>query len=63
MAPGAKNKFGVPTFELLRSFGSKCTVLKICANDIVVTFWPPAVIRRPGNCAPCPSRYIFVVMQ
>jgi len=24
------------------------------AYHIVVTFWVPAVIRRPGNCAPCP---------
>jgi len=22
------------------------------AYDIVVTFWPAAMIRRPGNCAP-----------
>ena len=24
------------------------------ASDIVVTFWSPAVIRCPGNCAPLP---------
>jgi len=35
-------------------FGSKCTVLKKSAHDIVGTFWPPAVIRRQRNHAPLP---------
>jgi len=26
--------------------------LEKSAYDIVVTFWPPTMIRRPGNCAP-----------
>jgi len=37
----------------LRSFGNKCTVLK-SACDIVVTFWPPTVIRGKRNCASFP---------
>ena len=32
-------------------FGNKCTVLKQVLYDIVLTFWSPAMIRRPGNCA------------
>jgi len=35
----------------LRSFGSKCTVLKKCLWHCC-DFLPPAVIRRPRNCAP-----------
>jgi len=38
----------------LRSFGSKCTVLKKVLYVIVGTFWPPAVIWRPENCVPLP---------
>jgi len=30
--------------------------------DIVVTFWLPAVIRRPGVVAPCPTRYVSGAM-
>ena len=42
-------------YSNLRSFWSKCTVLiETSAYDIVVIFWPPTVIRRPGNCAPLP---------
>jgi len=45
-----------------RSFESKWTVLKNwlwhCCD-----FWPPAVIRRPGNCVPCPPRYVSDGMQ
>jgi len=38
----------------LRSFGSKCTVLKKVLYVIVGTFSPPAVIWRPENSAPLP---------
>jgi len=40
-----------PPCSNLRSFGSKCTVLKKCLWQCC-DFWPPAVIRRPGNCTP-----------
>jgi len=48
-----------------RSFEGKCTVLKkvLISYNIVVTFWPPAVIRRQGNCAPFPPLYVSGVMQ
>ena len=36
-----------------RSFESKCTVLKNCIWHYC-EFWPSAVIRRAGNCAPLP---------
>jgi len=51
--PGQERSLPPPCSDL-RSFGSKCTVLKKCAYNIVRTFWPPAVIRRPGDCAPFP---------
>ena len=52
--PG-KETILAPPCSNLRSFGSICTVLiEKSAYDIVVTFWPPAVIRRQGNCAPFP---------
>ena len=35
-----------PSCSNLRSFGSKCTVLKKVLGDIVGTY------RRPGHCAP-----------
>ena len=47
----------------LRSFGSKCTVLKKVLYVIVGTFWPPAVIWRPENSAPLPPRYVSGVMR
>jgi len=55
MAPGARITFGAPPCSKLRSFRSKCTVLKK-----VVTLWglfealhshsvPPLLIRRPHS--------------
>ena len=43
-----------PPCSNLRSFGSKCTVLKKSAYDIVGTCWPLAVIPRPGIVPPFP---------
>jgi len=51
MAPGARNKFGAPMFEP-EVFRKQMYCYEKSAYDIVVTFWSPAVIRRPGNCAP-----------
>jgi len=51
MAPGARSKFGAPMFEP-EVFRKRmyCVEESIC--DIDGTLWrPPAVIRRPGNCA------------
>jgi len=42
-----------PPCSNLRSFGSKCFEINCfekSAYDIVGTFWPPTVIRCPGNC-------------
>jgi len=57
MAPGARSKFGAPMFETtVRSFGSKCTVLKkvivgLCgaprSHSVTLT-----VIWLPENCVP-----------
>ena len=33
------------------------------AYVIVVTFCPPAVIRRPGNCTPCSPPYVSGVTE
>jgi len=52
--PGQETGLAPPCSNL-RSFGSKCTVLKKSAHDIVGNFEPPAVIRYPGNCALLPS--------
>jgi len=43
-----------PPCSNLRSFGSKCTILKICAYDSVVTFCPPQWFGARGIVAPCP---------
>ena len=62
MARGARNKFDAPVFEpevfrkQMYCFEKKCWWL-------VGTFWPPAVIPRPGNCSPCTPRYVTGVMQ
>jgi len=54
MAPGARNKFGAPMLEP-EVFRKQMYCFEKIAYDIVVTFWPPpAVIRRPGNCASMP---------
>jgi len=33
-----------------------------CAYGIVVTFYLPAVIRRPGNCVPLPPLVTSLVL-
>ena len=57
MAPGARSKFGAPCSKL-RSFGSKCTVLKKVLVVFLELFGvphshstPPAVIWRPHSDA------------
>jgi len=60
-----------PPCSNLRSFGSKFTVLKNVHLTLLGLFGashshlaPPAVIRRPGNCAPlAPPRYAPVAAQ
>jgi len=51
MAPGARNKFATPCSNLT-SFGSKCTVLKKSAHDIVGIFWAPRSDSVPGELCP-----------
>ena len=42
----------------VRTWGlSEANILHWSTYDIVRTFRRHAVIRRPGNCAPCPRRY------
>ena len=41
-----------PPCSNLRSFRKQMYYMEKSAYDIVVTFWPPAMIRRPMNCAP-----------
>ena len=50
MAPGARSKFGVPIFapEVFRKQMYCIEYLRHCSDFTP----PPAVIRRPGNCAP-----------
>jgi len=62
MAPGARNKFGAPMFEL-EVFRKQMYCFEKSAYDIVVTFWSPAVIPCPRNCAPFPPRYVSGVIQ
>ena len=50
MAPGARNKFGAPMLAP-EVFRKQMYCIEESAYDIVVTFWPLAVIRRQGNCA------------
>ena len=47
------NKFGAPMFEP-EVFWKQMYCFEKSAYDTVVTFWPLAVIWRPGNCAPLP---------
>ena len=60
--PRARNKFGARMFEH-EVFRKQMYCFEKSAHDIVVTLWSPAVIRRPGNCAPCPPRYVSGVIQ
>jgi len=57
-----KTKFGPPMFEP-EVFRKQMYCFAKSAYDIVVTFWPPVVIRRPGIVFPCPPRYTSGVMQ
>ena len=41
-----------PPYSNLRSFGNKCTVLTKVLVALLGLFGHPAMIRRPGNCAP-----------
>jgi len=41
-----------PPCSNLRSFRKQMYCFETSAYDIVVTFWPPAMIWRPGDCAP-----------
>jgi len=62
MAPGARNMFGAHMFEP-EVFRKQMYCFGKSDYDIVVTFWPPAVIRRQGNFVPFPPRYVCGVMQ
>jgi len=46
-----RNKFGDPMFEP-EVFQKQTCCFEISAYDIVVTFWPPTVIRYPGYYSP-----------
>jgi len=62
MAPGETNKFGDPMFEP-ETVRKQMYCFEKSAYDIVVTFWPPrAVIRLPGNFAPCPL-FVLVIIK
>jgi len=50
MAPGDRSKLA-PQCSKLRSFVSKCTVLKKVFVTLLGTFGAPVVIRRPGDFA------------
>jgi len=56
MAPSARCKFGAPIFES-EVFRKRMYCIEECMFDIVRIFGAPAVIRRPGNCAPLPFHY------
>jgi len=62
MAPGARNKFGASMFET-EVFRKQMYCFEKSAYDIVVTFWPPAMIPRQRNCAPFPPRYVSGAIQ
>jgi len=59
MARRARNKFGSPMFESEVS-RKQMYCFEKSAYDIVVTFWSPAVIRHPGDCAPLPPSLHFL---
>jgi len=50
--PGKEASLAPPCSNL-RSFGSKCTVLKKVLVTLLRLFGAPAVIHRPGNCGNC----------
>jgi len=49
--PGKETSLASP-YSILRSFGSKCTVLKKVLLALLGLFGTPAVIRRSRKCAP-----------
>ena len=53
MAPGERNKFGVPVFES-EVFRKQMYSFEKSAYDIVVTFWPPQWFGARGILPPCP---------
>jgi len=60
MAPGARSKYGTLMFEP-EVFRKQLYCIEESTYDIVGTFrrspqsfGAPVVIRRPGNCSPCP---------
>ena len=64
---GAQGKKQVWPCSNLKSFGSKCTVLKKVFVTLLGLYGAPAVIWRPhidtapGElCPPCPPRYVPV---
>jgi len=61
MVPGARNKFGASMFEP-EVFRKQMYCFKNSAYDIVVAFWSPAVIRRPGDCSTLPSLVTSLVL-
>ena len=55
MGPGARNKFGAPMFEPnLRSFESKCTVLKKVLGTLLIFFGVPSDSAPRALCTLCP---------
>ena len=55
MAPGARSKFVAPMFEP-EVFRKQIYCIEESTCGIFGTSWyPPIVIRRPGNCAPVPT--------
>jgi len=62
MTLGERNKFGTPMFEP-EVFQKQMYCFEKSAHDIVVNFWPPAVIPRTRNRAPLPPPYVSGVKQ
>ena len=56
MAPGARNKFGVPMFEH-QVFWKQMYCIEESICDIIGTFRRPPVIRRQGHWVPLAPRY------
>ena len=59
--PGVRKKFGQPMFEP-EVFQKQMYCFEKCAYGIVVTFYLPAVIRRPGYCVPLPPLVTSLVL-
>ena len=52
--PGQETSLAPPCSNLRSCLSEVNVLFKKSAYDIVGTFWPPAAIRRPRNCAPFP---------